>query len=237
MWIWQFSTSDSASTGYPRLKCVDWPPPCPTSCRRRSVPSHQMFPRNVETCRHVNGVGTKQGLSQGEIHDTRSTCPVGRVQGFTITGPCWCLVEDSDYLPDLTLKHQTACSRGMLGWMVDNGQPSLSLEQSPSACISDGFRWVRRRCLHPCFTICCATQCLPTSLPQYDCLDSSGNSGRCICSTYGKRIREGPTRNIECHQTHPPTEPAVCHDQSDGRRHLSDSTRHVIASFQLFMVE
>lgn len=39
-------------------------------------------------------------------------------KAFTITGPCWCLVEDSDYLPDLTLKHQTACSRGMLGWMV-----------------------------------------------------------------------------------------------------------------------
>lgn len=139
MWIWQFSTSDSASTGYPRPKCVDWPPPCPTYCRRRSVPSHQMFPRNVETCRHVNGVGTKQGLSQGEMHDTRSTCPVGRVQGFTITGPCWCLVEDSDYLPDLTLKHQTACSRGMLGWMVDNGQPShWSKAPVPASAMGSG---------------------------------------------------------------------------------------------------
>lgn len=99
-------------------------------------------------------------------------------------------------------------------------------------CISDGFRWVRRCCLHPCFAICCATQCLPTSLPQYDCLDTSGDSGRCICSTYGKRIREGPTRNIQCHQTHPPTEPAVqlSHDQSDSRRHLRDSTCDCLVS-------
>lgn len=160
-------------------------------------------------------------------------------KAFTITGPCWCLVEDSDYLPDLTLKHQTACSRGMLGWMVlvDDGQPShWNKAPVPASAMGSGG-CAAAAYIHALLFVAQPSACPPAcrnttvwTRPETPGVAFAVHTGR--ASGRGPRATLNATRRIR-----PRSRQFSCHDQSDCRRHLRDSTRHVIASFQLFMVE